>query len=126
MIVVERHRHALTDSKAVSTSHSGTISLRSTGPAKGPDPLLESEYRRTLLLTRDMGQECGKSVRPFLYNDVLVSFFINRLFAIFAKYDFRHLRKLPLIRVRAFGARTFRKLFYERPLRKFQLRPFQT
>src|ERR1700730_7567972 len=86
----------LTDSKAMSTSHSGTISLRSTWPPKGPDPFLEPEYRRTLLLTCDMGQGFGKSERPFLYNDVLVSLLINRLFAIFAKYDFRHLRTFYL------------------------------
>jgi hypothetical protein len=37
-----------------------------------------------------MGKYFGMSIGPFLYDDVLISFFIDRLLAVFAKYDFGH------------------------------------
>jgi hypothetical protein len=64
--------------------------LRSTRPPKLPYPLVEPERRRPLLFTCNMGKCFGMSIGPFLYDDVLISFLIDRLLAVSAKYDFGH------------------------------------
>ncbi len=69
------------------------MSLRSTRPLKLPYPLVEPERRRTLrtlLFTRNMGKRFGLSISRFLDDDVLISFLIDRLLAVSAKYDFGH------------------------------------
>ena len=42
------------------------------------------------MFTRNMGKCFGMSIGPFLYDDVLISFLIDRLLAVSAKYDFGH------------------------------------
>jgi hypothetical protein len=37
-----------------------------------------------------MGKRFGLSISRFLYDDVLISFLIDRLLAVSAKYDFGH------------------------------------
>ena len=51
--------------------------------------------RTTLLFTRNMGKYFRISIGLSLYDDVLISFLIDRLLAVLAKYDFGHL-KAPL------------------------------
>jgi hypothetical protein len=44
-----------------------------------------------LLLTRNMGENFRIYISAFFYDDVLISFFIDRLLALFAQYCLRHL-----------------------------------
>ena len=70
--------------------------LRSIRPAQLPQPLVDPEaaLRGALLFTRHMGKYFGMSISPFLYDNVLISFLIDRLLAVFAEYNFGHLKAL--------------------------------
>jgi hypothetical protein len=66
--------------------------LYAMGPAQFSQPVIEPKgAARTLLFTRSMGKRFRMSFGSFLQDDVLISVFIDRLFAVSAKYDFRHL-----------------------------------